>query len=202
MCSQNKGKVMKRIKLLTLALSAMFFTSLKMQATGNKVIGCAGYQVVCDQSMNAVGDRLKWDTTDATKQDLGEIKEKSTALISFPMKNSKIIYSFTLTAGPLEDMNIEALFVTLDLNNLQADLHGNVTNEAMTGMKNFPGSDVMIKVYRRLEGEQLWTEMGASFGVMPTGAPIIISPDGNVDITSLQPAGHPAPSIIYFGVMI
>ena len=206
--NQNRGNNMKVIKFCLLAIASTTLFLPKVQATGNTVQtnACMGYQVACDQSLNAVGDRIPFDIKDLPVKDLGTITTPTNINLTIPAANEASVFTITFSKGNFARQQIELLFYRLEIDNMPAGLPANLYSEALAMKKKY-GVDSKVNVYRRTVDEELWTEMGTS-GLSPAAtaqdtieAPITFFPNGDADITELSTRNAPGTKV-YLGAMV
>lgn len=130
---------------------------------------CTGYVTggckTGDIGINAVGDKVDFNTAGVPVQNIGMIAANKRIAVKLPAAGKKI-YAFTPTAGSplLAGKQIKVLFVAFDLNRaFPLDTPGNVAQEGEEGKTRMPWANNMIKVYRQLPGETQWTEIAAHF---------------------------------------
>ena len=211
--NQNRGNKMKIIKFCLLAIASTTLFSLKVQATGNTIQtnACMGYQVACDQSLNAVGDRLPFDIRGLPVTNLGTITSKKRVNIIIPEANKASVVKVTFSEGNFAGQEMELLFYNFKTKEMPDLLPPNLYTEAKAMLKKHGAVNGlwMVKLYRRLVGlgEELWTEMGtsglspAAAAATPVLAPITMSPNGDADISELSEENAPGTKV-YLGAMV
>jgi len=169
-------------KFSLVVLLSMPALSINAAAGGNNTVltqaavtTCTASNSKCNASiggknvLNAVGDVMKIQFTQAEVKDLGIITEEKTLTLDLPRKkDEKKFYSFTPTSGESQDMKINVAFVNMPL------LAGTRLGSMFAG-KN------LIVVYRQFANEKStqWVEIGeissqeemafVNFTLMPDG---------------------------------
>jgi hypothetical protein len=121
--------------------------------TNSMVQGCAGQGVTCNFSSNAVGDLKEIDVNNTTPTyNLGAISKVRTIQITVPLQNSQKLFSFSLTKSYSSDALDQAMVGTPIEVMLVSSAPDNEALKVSTKIRS------MIKIYRRMQGEVLWTE--------------------------------------------
>lgn len=115
--------------------------------------------------LNAVGDKLTFDTSKVSVTNFGQITSPFKANVAITSEGQKM-FAFTPTQGSrlIKDKEIKILFYAFNINDMPKGLsNANIYTEATNGKTQFPWAKSMLKIYRQLPGEQQWTELAASF---------------------------------------
>jgi hypothetical protein len=144
----------------------------------SQVLTCNGKDVKCNYTLNAVGD-LKDITVTAQAQTLTPISTPRALSLQFPaiggQRLFKVIFTKPFSSDPLDmalaNVPMEVLFVS--------------SMPDVEARKEMPSAVSMIKIYRRMKGEQLWTERGTilfdqmTSNILPVT--VKLNPNGVVD---------------------
>lgn len=136
------------LKLIgSLALSGLIIPNMVHATAGGNMntttYSCAGQNVTCKQSMNAVGDRLQIAGSNeamASAVALGAITQARPVSINLPAVGQMQGFTFIPTQGDLARQPINIL---------------------MVGQKGSAQIKGIVKFYRQLTGERVWTEVGS-----------------------------------------
>lgn len=136
--------------------------------------GCAGTGN-CNFIFNAVGDRKSIDVNVSAIR-LGLISGKKTMRVNMPSLNGQKLFTLAISqpySNSMVDKSIVGKSMELLFVSSLAD------DEAK---KLVPSAVSMVKLYRRLSGETLWTEFSSTVSsVMPSqvNTQVTIEPNGN-----------------------
>jgi hypothetical protein len=200
----NKKKGVEKMKKMVgflcsvamLTASQLIVAAAGGDITNNTMVqGCAGQGVTCNFANNAVGDLKEIYINSTTPTyNLGAINKPRTIQITVPLANSQKLFSFSITkaySSNALDKDMVGIPMEVMLASSAPD------NQALIAS---PYSRSMIKIYRRMKGEQLWTEAYTVLGeadinqLLPVT--VVISPNGD---TELELEGRTTPVILPLG---
>ncbi|HXW86576.1 MAG TPA: hypothetical protein VEK38_04510 [Candidatus Bathyarchaeia archaeon] len=198
------------MKKYIVIIAAVFITNSVMPTTGNicsNVIG--GNKIVGKQKMqcegtgagmggpglsgalNAVGDRIRFDTKGMQSTNLGSITSDKTISLSFPYLGSKQLYTYMTQDGTKVDILIVAYSLNMPPWATTPDLVrkriGILTTNKKKGKASLMDKNSVLEVYRRLDNENLWEQTVEV--ILPADNPgdlakerVTISPDGSITV--------------------
>lgn len=103
------------IKAIALVLGVCTAGSLHAAAGGDMnttTFSCAGQNVTCKQSMNAVGDRIQINTQNIKVRNLGVIDTVRNVQLLLPPAKQMLGYSLTPATGALAGQRIDIVMLT------------------------------------------------------------------------------------------
>ncbi len=120
--------------------------------------------------LNAVGSKVSYPSNLPVTENFGKITAQTTKNLTIPLANADFLkstrlYAFTPTEGTLiKDKEIKLLIVSFDLTQpLPAWTPLSVKAEATDAKTKYPNMQTMVKVYKQIQGELLWTELGSTY---------------------------------------
>jgi hypothetical protein len=179
---------MEMKKIVGLLCAAYSLTPISLFAgaagditTNSMVQGCAGQGITCNFASNAVGDLKEIYINSTTPTyNLGAINKARTIQITVPLENSQKLFSFSLTKSYSSDALDKAMVGTPIEVMLVSSAPDNEVLKVSTKIRS------MIKIYRRMQGEQLWTEAYTVISQADVSqllpVTIVISPDGTTKL--------------------
>lgn len=163
-----------------LPCSSLFAAAGRDLTTNTQILGCAGQGVTCNFALNATGD-VKEIAIDKTTPvyNLGPINTMRTLSITFPLMNHQKVFTLILTQ-PFSSEPLDRAMVGVPMEVL---LMTTIPDTEI--LKIDPAAVAMVKVYRRMLDEQLWTEMATmtSNAAITELLPVtlIINPNGKAE---------------------
>jgi hypothetical protein len=174
----------KSVMILSLLpCSSIFAVAGRDMTTNTQILGCAGQGVTCNFAlMNATGDVQNIVIAKTTPVfDLGFINTTQTASITFPTMNHKKVFKVVFTK-PFSSNLFDQQLVGVPMEILLATSIPDVEINKLD-----PTAVAMVKVYRRMQNEQLWTEMATITSdaditeLLPVT--LLLNPDGRAEFT-------------------
>lgn len=146
---------LKSVMILSLLpCSSIFAVAGRDMTTNTQILGCAGQGVTCNFALNATGDIQDIDIAKTTPTyKLGSIYTTQTVSITFPLMNHKKVFTLALTQ-PFSSNPFDKDMVGVPMEILLMTSRPDAEIQKIDTL-----AIAMIKVYRRMSGEQLWTEM-------------------------------------------
>jgi hypothetical protein len=172
---------LKSLIIITLLpCSSIFAAAGRDLTTITTIQGCAGQGVTCNFASNATGDVKDIAINKTTPvYNVGPIKTTQTLSITFPLMDRQKVFTLILTQ-PFSSEPIDQAMVGVPMEVLL------VTSAPDTEvLKTDLLTVAMVKVYRRMHDEQLWTEIATITSnaniteLLPVT--LIINPDGRAE---------------------